>query len=248
MSTALSLRTAEKIREMILSGQYPIGEKIPNEQELIKKFCVSRSTVREAVKILAAQNILEIRRGIGTYVTKMPGATDDSLRSDALGLDFLNRNERISATSEFRIYIEPYIAGFAAERATPQDALELVSLAHESKTVLEKLYRTQSETLNDKAGELDILFHKAVYKCCHNPIIDCLFVYGEQFLTESYMMDGYRKQHRKYSYPDTHLKIANAIQQKDREMAILLMKRHVASSDEFFRYAVNSHHGMDDEL
>ena len=242
MSTALSLRTAEKIREMILSGQYPMGEKIPNEQELIKKFCVSRSTVREAVKILAAQNILEIRRGIGTYVTKTPGATDDPL-----GLDFLNREERISATSEFRIYIEPHIAGFAAERATPQDASELVSLAHESKTVLEKLYRTQSETLNDKAGELDILFHKAVYKCCHNPIIDCLSAYGEQFLIESYMMDGYRKRHRKYSYPDTHLKIANAIQQKDREMAVLLMKRHVASSDEFFRYAVNSHHSMDDE-
>lgn len=234
MSTALSVRTAEEIKEMILSGEYPTGAKIPNEQELIEKFSVSRSTLREAIKILVSQNVLEIRRGIGTYVMNTPGVSDDPL-----GLAFLSREERFIALSEFRILLEPQVAGLAAEHATPEEAEELIKLASESKQILERLYRTHSAALNDKAGEQDILFHSAVYQSCHNPVIDRIFQCCETVLGEAYTTAGYRGRHRQYSYADTHLQIAKAIQRHDRELAILLMRRHVLSSDDFYREALN---------
>ena len=226
MATALSAQTAEKIREMILSDEFPMGAKIPNEQELIEKFSVSRSTVREAIKILVSQNILEIRRGIGTYVSSMPGVANDPL-----GLAFLSREERILALNEFRILMEPEVTGLAAERATDEEAVALLELAEESKRVLERLYRSPTDALNDRAGELDILFHSTVYKCSHNPVIERIFQCSESVLAEAFTSANYRQRHRVSSYADTHLKIATAIQHHDRELAILLMRRHVTALD-----------------
>ena len=59
---ALSEEVVEWIIEIIKSGEYPVGSRIPNEMELASKFSVSRSTIREAIKQLVSRNILEIRR------------------------------------------------------------------------------------------------------------------------------------------------------------------------------------------
>ncbi len=56
---------------IIIEKRFSIGDKLSNEIELSQKLNVSRTTLREAIKILVAYNILEIRRGKGTYVTKI---------------------------------------------------------------------------------------------------------------------------------------------------------------------------------
>jgi len=58
----------EKLVEKIASGKYKVGDKLPNEFELIEEFGVCRNSLRETIKILCAMGILEIRRGDGTYV------------------------------------------------------------------------------------------------------------------------------------------------------------------------------------
>lgn len=80
----LSEKIAENIGKSIVAGFYKIGDQMPNEMELSEELGISRATLREAIKILISQNVLEVRRGIGTFVSHTPG-----LSSDPLGLDYI---------------------------------------------------------------------------------------------------------------------------------------------------------------
>ncbi len=80
----LSEKIAENIGKSIVGGFYKIGDQMPNEMELSDELGISRATLREAIKILISQNVLEVRRGIGTFVSHTPG-----LSTDPLGLDYI---------------------------------------------------------------------------------------------------------------------------------------------------------------
>mgnify|MGYP000343859814 FL=1 len=67
-SKLLAEQVQEQIYHYILETPLEPGSKLPNEFELGEKFDVGRSTIREAVKLLVSQGILEVRRGSGTYV------------------------------------------------------------------------------------------------------------------------------------------------------------------------------------
>lgn len=76
-------QVADKLREMIIQESLKTGAKLPAEAELMERFGVSRSTVREAVKILQTEHIVDIRQGQGTFLCAMPG-----LAHEPLGLRF----------------------------------------------------------------------------------------------------------------------------------------------------------------
>lgn len=82
---SLTEKTAQMIGEAIVNGFYKPGDRMPNEIELADELSISRATLREAIKVLVSKNILEVRRGIGTFVSETPG-----LGTDPLGLDYVN--------------------------------------------------------------------------------------------------------------------------------------------------------------
>ncbi|WP_042376154.1 FadR/GntR family transcriptional regulator, partial [Streptacidiphilus melanogenes] len=57
-----------QLRAQITSGEWPVGSRIPTEAELVERLGVARNTVREAVRALAHNGLLDIRQGSGTYV------------------------------------------------------------------------------------------------------------------------------------------------------------------------------------
>lgn len=65
---SLAEEVAARLQQQILTGQYKTGEKLPTEPELMKSFGVGRSTIREAVKILANSGRLKVQQGVGTFV------------------------------------------------------------------------------------------------------------------------------------------------------------------------------------
>jgi GntR family transcriptional repressor for pyruvate dehydrogenase complex len=117
----LSHEVSEEILVMIENGEVSIGGQLPTENELVELFSVSRTSVREAIKSLAALGVVEIRSGVGTFVTgdrpgplrTLPGHTREIHKSDLL--DIL----------EFRRIFEPETAALAAERATDKDLEEM---------------------------------------------------------------------------------------------------------------------------
>ena len=91
----LSQNIADKIKTKIMTGEFALGSKLPNENELMDDLNVSRTTIREAVKILISKNILYIERGKGTYVAAIPGLADDPY-----GFEFIPEEKLISVKRE----------------------------------------------------------------------------------------------------------------------------------------------------
>ena len=75
----LAEQVQEQIYQYILETPIAVGAKLPNEFELGDRFCVGRSTIREAVKLLISRGILEVRRGSGTYVVSTTPVDMDPL-------------------------------------------------------------------------------------------------------------------------------------------------------------------------
>ena len=81
----LDKRPLPQIIDLIESKELLPGERLPSEQELMKELSVGRGTIREAIKSLVSRNIVEIRRGVGTFVAEKTGVVEDPL-----GFSFIN--------------------------------------------------------------------------------------------------------------------------------------------------------------
>ena len=109
----LAEQIADRINQMIIDQQLQPDDKLPTEVELMAYLDVGRSTIREALKILVARNIVEIRRGKGTFVTRNPGMSEDPL-----GFAYMQDKLKLAQDLlEVRARIEPWTAYLAAQRA-----------------------------------------------------------------------------------------------------------------------------------
>lgn len=151
----LAEQAADKISEFILDHKLLEGDKLPSEFELAKLINVGRSTIREAIKLLISKNIVEIRRGAGTFVREQCGVA-----TDPLGLSFVQDKEKLSTdTLQLRLIIEPQMAAFAAKNATKQQIEQLEEICDE-------LMRREMFSL--EVEEERKRFHLQLAKCSHN--------------------------------------------------------------------------------
>ena len=111
---SLPERTAEQISKLIVEQHLTGEDRLPSEFELAQLLGVGRGTIREGVKLLVARNVLEIRRGKGTYIARNPGEI-----SDPLGFAYCPDQFRLAMDLlEVRSQLEPCVARAAAERAS----------------------------------------------------------------------------------------------------------------------------------
>ena len=82
---SLPERLAEDVIAFILQEHLEPGDKLPNESVLSEKMGAGRSSIREAMKLLASRNIVTIRQGSGTYIAKTPGIVEDPLGFTFIG-------------------------------------------------------------------------------------------------------------------------------------------------------------------
>lgn len=109
-------KTTRQLIRFIQDNEIEVGEKLPNEAELSQQLQVSRSTLREAVRILISRNVLKVRQGSGTYVSEKRGQS-----SDPFGLAFIkDKQKMISDLYDMRYILEPEIAALAARHATTE--------------------------------------------------------------------------------------------------------------------------------
>src|SRR5258706_3875824 len=109
-AVALTDEAIAKIRSMIRSGELPPGARLPTEQQLSAQMGLSRSGVREAVKVLEAARVLDVRRGDGTYVTSL--APRLLLEGVGLAVDLL-RDDTLLEVMDVRRMLEPVATGLA---------------------------------------------------------------------------------------------------------------------------------------
>lgn len=202
---------ADKIIDLIESKELLPGEKLPSEQELMKELNVGRGTIREAIKSLVSRNIVEIRRGVGTFVAKNTGVVEDPL-----GFSFINNKKKLVKDSmDVRLLLEPSIARWAARNATDSEILEIIELSK----------RIEKAILNDEDySDLDVEFHTKIANSSRNLVVESLIPILNMNIRS--LIDVTHAVLREYTIL-SHKKIANAIKERDEEMAERLMKEHI---------------------
>jgi DNA-binding FadR family transcriptional regulator len=154
----LSEQTAAGLRKLIVERQLKPGDRFFSENSLAAMFNVGRSTIREAVKILAAENVVEIHHGKGTFISRHMG-----VNRDPLGLYFANQNRLLFNLLETRLIVEPHIAFLAAERAVNDDINRLERIV--------RAYDEPSTDWNSRFSSLDVDFHTALADCTKNDVL-----------------------------------------------------------------------------
>lgn len=153
----LTQRAEEQIQDLIVSGELKPGERLPAEAEMGKMLGVSRTVVREAVRVLSAKGLVEARTGSGIYVR---GVNSDMILDP---MDLLLRSRAITVNDivEVRQLLEVHIAGLAAERASADDvrALEEAVAGLHKKGLSPREY-----------AEIDVAFHGRLAVAAGNPL------------------------------------------------------------------------------
>ena len=148
-SRSLAEQAADKIEQMIIENQWNPGDKLPNEMDMVEKLGVGRGTIREAIKILESRNVVEIRRGKGTFV-----CNDIGKIGDPLGFRFASDKKKLAEDlSDFRAMLEPQIAKIAAQKATDKDIEDLQRLCDEVESMI---------CNGENYSERDIELHKKI--------------------------------------------------------------------------------------
>ncbi len=155
-------RVVDKVLELIASGAWKPGYRLPPERELAEAFGVSRTVVREAVKALEARGILESVTGSGIYVR----AVDSSIVSRSLQtyMQLSNQADFDIRLNEVRRVLEGEIVALAAQRATPEQRAELQQICREMR----------ERNLAQKMAELDFRLHLTLAKATQNDLFEVL--------------------------------------------------------------------------
>ena len=157
----LAEQVADGIMNLIQETPYKAGDKLPTEKELCESTGAGRNTVREALKILASRNVLEIRQGAGTFVSEKQGIPDDPL-----GFSMVNDHVKLTKDLlQVRIMLEPQIAALAAQCAKEHEIKELEEILEEMEAAMKK---------REDYSELDTNFHTKSAQCTHNIVMENL--------------------------------------------------------------------------
>lgn len=119
---SVTSRAIDNVRAMIRSGDLAPGDRLPPEQELAERLGVSRGSLREAVRALAQINVLDVRRGDGTYVTSL--APGELLSGLSFAMELLQTHQ-VDEVLEVRRMLFPAATALAAQRVTPDQLSEM---------------------------------------------------------------------------------------------------------------------------
>lgn len=220
MQKRLSDRVADDILNMItVDKKFLPGEKLPNEIDLSEELKISRATLREAVRILAAGGVVEIRRGLGTFVR------EDFKVDDKKGiLSLANLKTDIRDLYEMRLIVEPEAAYYAAMRASDEEIGHIVSLGKQIESdIAEGRNRTEAERN----------FHKAIAKASHNEFMTKLLPVIYQAIDRGVKLSKSREKALSDTVSD-HKAIVEFLLMRNGEGARSAMKIHILHAMEEF--------------
>ncbi len=148
----------ERIKEALLNKELKPGDYLPSSQELARNLGVGISSIREAVKMLQAIGIVEIRRGQGTVIREHPGHD----MFNPLVFQLILENGRKEDILNFRKMFETAYSLMAMERADEQDFSNIRDTLDEFEMAIRR---------GDPRADDDLAFHQAVLNSTHNPFV-----------------------------------------------------------------------------
>lgn len=220
---ALTDEAITRIRNMVQSGELPPGSRLPPEHQLAAQLGISRSGVREAVKVLESARVLDVRRGDGTYVTSLAPA----LLLEGIGFAFeLLQGETLPEVMEVRRLLEPTATALAAQRISEEQLDELG-----------ELLRTMRGVAADpeKLIQYDIAFHRAVTVATGNDTLTSLLDGLSGRTVRARIWRGLVLGNVAQNTIDEHEAIYLALRARDQSLAHAAALVHVNTSESWLR-------------
>lgn len=156
--TTLAGAAFEQLIANVVHGKWKAGERLPAERELCRQLGIARTTLREALKAMELVGMLDSRIGEGTFVCPR-----SEFLSRPLLWAFTGTNQaELADLMEARVFMERDLAGLAAERATPE---ELINIQSSIVMMGEKI------ALGESVLDADMAFHLAVAQAAHNEVL-----------------------------------------------------------------------------
>ncbi|MBH0118745.1 FadR/GntR family transcriptional regulator [Rhodococcus sp. NPDC003382] len=215
---------ANELRERILSGEYAEGTPLPPERELVVQTKMSRTTVREALRILEVQGLVRIKAGrAGGAFVQRPG---EQSMADTVALLIRGRQIRLSALLETREAIEPFCAQLAARHRTDEDLARLDAANDAIAAAGDKL---------DAFLQANVDWHIAVASASHNELMSGLMISLSRAIYAATENEGFIDQKVRDITVRAHRSVTKAIRDKDADAAHRRMGRHVHSYAESIR-------------
>lgn len=226
----LACQVADKIRDAILSGRVKIDERLPTEEELARRFQVSRPTIREALKRLAAQNLIRSRRGPagGTFVERPdPRGLASAISGAAtllVGMGAFDIDEMIVA----RFETEAVCCRLACERRG-EDHLAAMSA--------EIRIQRDPATSDEIFCASDVRFHRALVEAAGNgPLSLMMYVTIEAFVPIANMIVSRTRE--RAAVADLHEEILAAVTARNSGRAVTALSSLLAYQRENYAKSV----------
>lgn len=202
------------MKDYIASGSVEAGQKLPTEKEWCEKFAVGRGTVREAIRILEARGLIELKPGKGAFAARIQEMGQEDLEA------WFAQNElELKDYIEVRSAVEPLAARLAVEKCTDAD--------------IERLWDTHRAFVRavDKhdvsaIAQLDEKFHRQIMEISDNKM---LIMIGRQVdeCIEGFRLKTFQLPQNAANALRPHENIINAIAARDGEIAEIYAKRHI---------------------
>lgn len=211
-SKMLSQSIADTILSMItIEKRFTAGDKLPNENELSAELNVSRTTLREAIRILVAYDILEIQRGKGTFVTQ----SACKQKPDLGQLSGIKVN--VKDLYEMRLIFEPEAAYLAAVRGTDAEIKRILDFGER---IEQEIRSGQDRTENEHS------FHKAIAQATHNEFMNQLMPILYQAIAKGVTLSEMSRKAVSDTIHD-HRMIMDFLEQRNAEGAKNAMRIHI---------------------
>jgi GntR family transcriptional repressor for pyruvate dehydrogenase complex len=222
-TTIASQRTTdqvvEQIRQAIADGRYGHEAKLPAERELATQFGVSRGVIREAIKILNGMGLVESRQGSGIFVQNDPVP----VITRALTLSLTREPHMVQQLFDIRAALESLAVASAVRHHTPADLAAMRAFVAGDQSV-------DAATMDlDSASDDDRAFHLAVAQAADNPYLVTLVQVVSELIQETFPITEDLRTGMT-SARSTHARIVDAIEKRDEDLAVRLMREHIARS------------------
>jgi DNA-binding FadR family transcriptional regulator len=213
-----SASIAQDIEQLILRGDLPRGQRLPTEAELGEVLGVSRSVVRDAVRMLVARGLLEVRQGHGTVVAP---PSDEAFSNALVGL-LMRSGASMGDVIEARTALETQLAPLIATNATDEDLRRMDARLEDMAAAVR---RDDDEAID--VAHLD--FHRAMYDALHRPALETLLRPMQRcILLTSPLMRPEDRGH----WLDAHRQILVALRGRDAAEATAAVRAHFADLSE----------------
>jgi GntR family transcriptional regulator, transcriptional repressor for pyruvate dehydrogenase complex len=210
---------AEHLRDCILRGEIPEGDSLPSERDLVSQTGLSRGAVREALRTLAVEGLVQTRHGrFGGSVVMLPGN-----ESMAAAINRFVQGRRLSLRSlqETREVLEPFLARLACTRRTEDNVSELKSLHGELLASVDHFQEFAS---------INVKWHNAVAKASGNELLAAVLYSISHGVHVATATEEYDTMETRQQVIKIHSRINDAIEAGNADVAERSMRQHMLAT------------------